>query len=101
MKWDVPLAARSPALQAEKRRFPHVAPIIGRVEMRSEHVEKGGAWLKEHKDHVLKLVAQETHAYEPSAAPYHKGGDAHDPRLWTAAHWRWFIQTHAVGYSLK
>ena len=62
--------------------------------MKTEDAEKGMAWFNEHKDHVLKMVSKETHSYEPWDGPYYKGGDAHDPRLWKPAHWRWFLYTH-------
>lgn len=59
--------------------------------MTNEDKARGAKWYLKHKEHVDRLIARASDAYEPSSLPYRMGGDAHDPGLWKPEHWRWFL----------
>ena len=48
---------------------------------------KGLDWLKEHKDHVYRIV-KETNACFPPCRE-----DINQPNLWKPGSWRWFVNS--------
>jgi len=55
------------------------------MELTNEQIKNAKNWIAKHKEHVSKLIEQDTQEYAPSIE------DASQPELWKPAHWRWFI----------
>jgi hypothetical protein len=53
-------------------------------------VSSAMAWMSEHASHVRGLIADTRMAYPPT------GSDRIRPELWKSAHWKWFVESHAV-----